>query len=403
MKNLFKLLLLTGIGIVFILQSCKKEEKEPEPNDINIFDVSNDTDWDYWAVGKDGDYLFVKEENSLPKEIFFKPENDKEGYPIFLDDNGLPEKVVIENYIFLFGNYNGNKVDISIISPNGNIEMVRDIETEIDWSTLALKSAKSVEDWRGVLKWSGNVAGGVACGLSVAATVASGGAGLPLTIIGCGANIVGIVTEFLPADYEILGFSATTVGAVTAAIGCVQSVGISCALDVASTATSIVDISLDHIAENEENIRVGEAALYTGHGDIQITLTWDNGADLDLHVTDPSGEEIWWDEPYSSSGGILDYDDIDGLGPENIYWPKNSAPSGNYSVYIHHFVWEDEPSRPTSSNYTVLVSAYGRVAKYTGSIMLNESIHITEFNQNGIKSARIGHGIDISKKKLKKK
>ena len=403
MKNLLKLLLFTGIGIVFILQSCDKEKKEPEPNDINIFDVSIDTDWDYWAVGKDGDYLFVKEENSLPKEIFFKPEKDKEGYPIFLDENGLPEKVVIENYIFLFGNYNGNKVDISIISPSGSIEIIRDIETEIDWSTLTLKSAKTVEDWKNNMKFLGNVAGSVACGISIAATLSTAGFGLPLAIIGCGAGIVGILAESLPKDYEILGLSATTVGAVSAVIGCAKSVGLSCALDVASSATSIADIALKYVDENKENVRVSEAALYTGHGDIQITLTWDNGADLDLHVTDPSGKEIWWDDPFSSSGGILDYDDIDGLGPENIYWPKNSAPSGNYSVYVHHFVWEAEPSRPTSSNYTVLVTAFDRVTKYSGSIMLNESIHISEFNQNGIKSARIGHGINISKNKIKKK
>jgi hypothetical protein len=405
MKNSVTLFMIIGVVLGSFTQSCnlfEKDEIQPDPKDINIFDVSMETEWDYWIVGKSGDYFFVKKENSQIKEIFFKPEQNKKGYPIFLNENGFPEKVVIEDYIFLFGNYNGNKFDISIISQNGDIEIVRDINTGIDWSLLSLKSAESAEDWRDDMKFLGKVAGTASCGISIAAGLATTGITLPLALVGCGATFVGILTETFPKDSEIMGLSATTVGTITAVIGCLQGAVVSCALDLASSATSILELGLRHLDENEENIRVAEAALYTGHGDIQITLTWDNDADLDLYVTEPNGNQIWWNEPSSSSGGILDYDDVDGFGPENIYWPKNSAPSGNYSVYIHHYVWEDEPSRPTSSNYTVLVSAFGRIAKYSGSIMLNESVHITEFNQNGIKSSSIGPKINISKKENKK-
>ena len=406
MKKSFTLLMITGVVLASFTQSCillEKDQVQPEPDDINIYDVSMETEWDYWIVGKSGEYMFVKMENSQIKEIFFKPEQNNVGYPIFLNENGLPEKVVIEDYIFLFGNYNGNTFDISIILPNGNIEIVRNIDTGTDLSLLSLKSAESGEDWREDMKFLGKVAGVASCGISIAAGLATSGITLPLAIVGCGATIVGILTETFRIYSEIMGLSATTVGTITAVIGCLQGAGVSCALDLASSATSILELSLTHMDENEENIRVAEAALYTGYGDIQITLTWDNGADLDLYVTDPNGNTIWWDEPGSSSGGMLDYDDVDGFGPENIYWPKNSAPSGNYSVYIHHYVWEGDLTRPTSSNYTVLVSAFGSVAKYSGSIMLNESVHITEFNQNGIKSASSGHEIVLSEKRTKHK
>lgn len=136
-----------------------------------------------------------------------------------------------------------------------------------------------------------------------------------------------------------------------------------------------------------------------GYGDVQITLVWDNKADLDLHVYDPYNEEIWWKYKYSYSGGILDVDDINGYGPENIYWPKGEAPIGNYEVYLHYYVWEDEPWRPSTSNYTILINAFGSFKKYAGSIALDETIPIQDFDQTGLKSATIRRSFTISKLK----
>ncbi len=74
-----------------------------------------------------------------------------------------------------------------------------------------------------------------------------------------------------------------------------------------------------------------------GTGDVHITLTWDNATDVDLHVIDPFGEEIYYAHPRSASGGWLDVDDIDGYGPENIYWPEGEAPTGAYTVVVVYY------------------------------------------------------------------
>jgi len=79
-----------------------------------------------------------------------------------------------------------------------------------------------------------------------------------------------------------------------------------------------------------------------GTGDVQITLTWDTTADLDLHVIDPYGEEIYFRATQSSSGGILDVDAngaCNGItNPvENVYWPYGAAPSGTYQVYVDYY------------------------------------------------------------------
>ena len=80
-----------------------------------------------------------------------------------------------------------------------------------------------------------------------------------------------------------------------------------------------------------------------GSGDVQATLTWTSGDDLDLHVIDPSGEEIYYNNPTSASGGQLDVDRIPGCAGdgsenvENIFWPTGESPSGFYKVWVHEY------------------------------------------------------------------
>jgi hypothetical protein len=79
-----------------------------------------------------------------------------------------------------------------------------------------------------------------------------------------------------------------------------------------------------------------------GSGDVQVTLIWSNGADLDLHVIDPEGSEIYFGQSTSPSGGQIDHDDTAGCGSsgshvENIFWPAGGAPSGEYEAYVDNF------------------------------------------------------------------
>ncbi len=82
-------------------------------------------------------------------------------------------------------------------------------------------------------------------------------------------------------------------------------------------------------------------ALVLAGGDVQFALTWNSPADLDLHVIDPQGNEIWYSEPGpTSQGGYLDHDANAGCGEqalhpaENIAWPSGRAPTGSYRVFV---------------------------------------------------------------------
>lgn len=67
--------------------------------------------------------------------------------------------------------------------------------------------------------------------------------------------------------------------------------------------------------------------------DLQVLLTWDtNGTDLDLRVTDPSGEECYHGNRRTAAGGVLEVDDTDGFGPEIFLLP--AAPRGEYRVAV---------------------------------------------------------------------
>jgi hypothetical protein len=74
-----------------------------------------------------------------------------------------------------------------------------------------------------------------------------------------------------------------------------------------------------------------------------VSLAWDTEADLDLHVDDPDGNEIYHGDPLTTSadGGVageLDFDSnancvIDGRRQEDVTW-TSSPPSGHYRVLV---------------------------------------------------------------------
>lgn len=75
---------------------------------------------------------------------------------------------------------------------------------------------------------------------------------------------------------------------------------------------------------------------------IQFSLYWENRvevqSELDMWVTEPSGEQIGWSHGSSATGGQLDYDGgwSDYQAVENIQWTSN-PPVGTYNVQVHNY------------------------------------------------------------------
>ena len=396
MKKLYILV----IALVFFL-GCKKEISKPDLPDISIVDISKDSDWNYWVVGKN-DYYYIKAENSLPKSVLFHSSEVNKDYSIFFTEDGMPDKICVDNYIFVLRNFNGNKVDMGIIYPDGNIEILRQIDTNYDWTNLtALKSCKIVQEQSDAIRWTGRAVAGIPCLLSAAGALATAGALTPVVGWTCGNYLLGYANSLLTHELNIHNGITNFIdsyGNLNLGYGCLASVDLTnCLVGLAAKGLSI-EADVQEKLENSKavELQTTESALEYGYGDVQITLVWNNQADLDLHVFDPYNDEIWWKYKDSYSGGILDVDDTDGYGPENVYWPQGEAPSGNYEVYLNYYVWNNQPWRPLTSNYSILINAFGKIRRFTGTISLGETIHIKDFDQNGLKSVYIKKSKEIS-------
>ena len=117
----------------------------------------------------------------------------------------------------------------------------------------------------------------------------------------------------------------------------------------------------------------GQPDYSAGTGEVQVTLNWTDGVDLDLHVVEPSGEEIYYQHDRSGTNGQLDLDNkcenfVSGR-PENIYWPpagSGGAPTGTYLIKV---VWYDDCSEsPAEVPFSVRVIIRGRVYTFRKTI-----------------------------------
>jgi hypothetical protein len=119
--------------------------------------------------------------------------------------------------------------------------------------------------------------------------------------------------------------------------------------------------------------RLGEVSARGG--DVQISLSWHNYNDLDLHCIDPAGEEIFFGHRRSAgTGGELDIDQNANLpfnlAPvENIYWPFGGAPTGLYRIFVVYFAPHSETDATAFMVRTVVrgkTNYFSSTISYTG-------------------------------------
>jgi hypothetical protein len=95
--------------------------------------------------------------------------------------------------------------------------------------------------------------------------------------------------------------------------------------------------------------------LIVGTGVVQVSVSWNTDADVDLYVIEPLGFEIYYSQDTSPNGGSLDLDSNaacsgDNVRNENITYP-NTAPAGTYTVKVN--LWDD--CEAPTTDYVVTV------------------------------------------------
>lgn len=133
---------------------------------------------------------------------------------------------------------------------------------------------------------------------------------------------------------------------------------------------------VDQITGEDISDPVEFAATLKKTSDITVRLDWhklSGNTDIDLHVVDPFGEEIYYAHSSSQSGGWLDRDDVVGPGPEHIYW--ENAPAGTYKVKVHYY---DSESMAVTT-YKVTINANGESHTYSGSLAYHQEVTVASF------------------------
>jgi hypothetical protein len=259
--KIYKLPLALFIVLITTIMSDSCEPKQSENEDFYVFDVSEETDWDYWAVAKDGSSFFVQVVNSKPSVIYFKPLIDADGYLIFLEENGIPSKAVLENHISLFGNYRKNLMDISVILPDNSIKVFRDIPVAFDFTTLANKGVQGTGI--DIIRWTGHAASSAACGMAAGTALGTGGIMIPVAIIGCTAMVVELIAEYKPKDFTVLGFTSEQVSTALTYIACLHAEP-SCIYGIASAGIGYLASTLQKIEDKDLDMEMALSLLKSG-------------------------------------------------------------------------------------------------------------------------------------------
>ncbi len=96
--------------------------------------------------------------------------------------------------------------------------------------------------------------------------------------------------------------------------------------------------------------------------DVRVILAWDADAtDVDLHVIDPNGEEVFYGHNLSYQGGTISHDATGGYGPEEFSL-KNAKP-GKYRVEANFFGHRQQVLATSTGIMLWLSSGFGTAAQ----------------------------------------
>ncbi len=181
------------------------------------------------------------------------------------------------------------------------------------------------------------------------ATVINGGASQ--VVINSDTGIDALLVYVSGVD----GYFRIPLGAVQNLVNLVLSIG-----------AAVPSDTFQLVYAGERNGQVGAAAPTTlirrtvGTGRLQVSLSWDSVADLDLHVVEPGGAEVWFGGPTLPSGAQLDLDSnavcTAGISNENVTWGSATPRAGEYIVRVENY----DACTAAGSNYVVRINVAGR-------------------------------------------
>lgn len=110
--------------------------------------------------------------------------------------------------------------------------------------------------------------------------------------------------------------------------------------------------------------------------DVRVVLTWDaDQTDIDLWVTEPSGEKCFYSHNRTVIGGLLSRDYTAGYGPEE-YCLRHAMP-GKYLIQANFFGSRQQELTGPASVQATIITHFGRPTEKRQAI----TIRLTDVNQ----------------------
>ena len=371
---------LLSLILLSTILSCNKEEEEvvpqiPELPDISVIDISQDySPWNYLVLGKE-DYFFVSTlqnpPSQIPREILFYSSEAEKSYYISLNEEGILDKVVVDDHIFVFRNFNGNYVDIGIVYPDGKIDTLEQVKTDYDWDNLSIKNARVKDVWTVVIRNAARVAAGVPCLVSVASAIGTSGALAPFAFWRCGNFLLNLGVDIATNEFgihnnltdflEIYGAASTLISCNSALAGNANT-----ALDCAS---GVISSSLHKLADDREKVEKSKENII----EIENRLTFSAPSVTTSIATDIT-------ETSATVGGNVTSNGRESVTERGIYWgTSTNAETTGTKITIGNGVGEFSTSLDLMSNTTYFVKsfalnsigiAYGGEVSFTTNIGL---------------------------------
>ena len=92
--------------------------------------------------------------------------------------------------------------------------------------------------------------------------------------------------------------------------------------------------------------------------DLLVMIAWStDGTDVDLHVTEPTGEECYYKYPETKTGGRLTQDVTTGFGPEMYLLKK--AHAGKYVIRAQYYASDANRTETRMKVYATIYEGWG--------------------------------------------
>jgi len=136
-------------------------------------------------------------------------------------------------------------------------------------------------------------------------------------------------------------------------------------------------------AAEEPAAPTGEPAVFVTSGGMQVSLTWNSTANLDLEVRDPVGGTLYFNSPVSEFGGAFgqnvngNCEALVGNGAtEQVTWTPGGVPVGSYEVLVYY---QNECENNGPVTFTINAVVDGQPVAPVDGTLLPDQVFISSY------------------------